>query len=242
MIKVYREISKVDILAIGVHPDDIDLCCSGTVLKHIHMGYKVGYCDLTRGEMGTRGNAKLRLEESELAAQIVDVDFRVNLEMKDAFFMNDTENVSKIARIVRLCTPKIVLANAIRDRHPDHGRASKLISDACFYSGLRKFELEGTQAHRPKSVYHYVQDRYVKPDFVVDISEHIEVKMDSIKAFKSQFFDKNSKEPVTPISVKNFLDYIKSKNRIAGRHIGVEYAEPFTTERPVGISNMCDLG
>ncbi len=235
-----KEVLKLDILAIGVHPDDIELSCSGTLLKHIEQGYLVGLCDLTQGELGTRGNAPLRLKEAENARALMGAKVRENLEMKDGFFEHSPLNIRKIATVIRKYRPDIVLANALDDRHPDHGRAAKLIADACFYSGLRKIE-DGFEAWRPKALYHYIQDRNLTPDFVVDISSFIEKKMELIQSFKSQFFDPEAKEPSTPISSKAFLDFIYAKNKSMGRSIGVDYAEGFNQSRILGVKDLFDL-
>ena len=237
---------KVDILAIGVHPDDVELCASGTILKHLDLGYTVALCDLTQGELGTRGSGPLRLQEADKAKQILGIIYRENLGMADGFFQHNEENIKKIAKVIRKYKPEIVLANAIRDRHPDHGRASKLISDACFYAGLVKIETRDDEgliqsAWRPKAVYHYIQDRNLKADFVVDITQYLDKKIESIMAYSSQFFDPESKEPETPISSKAFIDYMKAKNRAYGRDIGAEYAEAFTVERNMGVKNLFDL-
>ena len=237
---------KVDILAIGVHPDDVELCASGTILKHLDLGYTVAICDLTQGELGTRGSGPLRLQEAEKAKQILGISHRENLGMADGFFYYNEENIKKIAKVIRKYKPEIVLANAVTDRHPDHGRASKLISDACFYAGLVKIETRDDEgliqsAWRPKAVYHYIQDRNLKADFVVDITQYLDKKIESIMAYSSQFFDPESKEPETPISSKAFIDYMKAKNRAYGRDIGAEYAEAFTVERNMGVKNLFDL-
>lgn len=237
---------KVDILAIGVHPDDVELCASGTILKHLDLGYTVAICDLTQGELGTRGSGPLRLQEAEKAKQILGISHRENLGMADGFFQHNEENIKKIVTIIRKYKPEIVLANAVTDRHPDHGRASKLISDACFYAGLVKIETRDDEgliqsAWRPKAVYHYIQDRNLKADFVVDITQYLDKKIESIMAYSSQFFDPESKEPETPISSKAFIDYMKAKNRAYGRDIGAEYAEAFTVERNIGVKNLFDL-
>ena len=233
---------NIDILAIGVHPDDIELSCSGTLLKHIDRGYKVALCDLTAGELGSRGNAELRLEEAETAGKLMGALERVNLRMADGFFERSKSNILAIIGIIRYFKPKIVLANAIADRHPDHGRASKLISDACFYSGLIKIETEykgsSQDAWRPNAVYHYIQDRNLKPDFVVDISNYIDKKMELILSFKSQFFTEDMTGPQTPISSKGFLEFIRGKNKAYGRDIGVAYAEAFTVERTIGVEDL----
>ena len=236
---------KIDILAIGVHPDDVELSASGTLLKHLNIGYSAGICDLTGGELGTRGSKELRLQEADSAGNFLGVSFRVNLDMRDGFFNHSEENIKKIITIIRKHQPEIVLANAIQDRHPDHGRAAKLISDACFYSGLEKIQTVfygiNQTPWRPRAVYHYIQDRNIKADFVVDISEYIDKKMDAILEFKSQFFDPNSNEPSTPISGKAFLEFIKAKNKSYGRDINVEYAEAFTTDRNIGVKDLFDL-
>jgi N-acetylglucosamine malate deacetylase 1 len=241
-------LKKVDILAIGVHPDDVELSCVGTLLKHIESGYSVGLCDLTMGELGTRGSGELRLVEAENSRQIMGADFRVNLGMADGFFQNNEDNLRKIICVLRSSQPEIVLANAIRDRHPDHGRAAKLVSDACFYAGLRKIETSDDEGKvqevwRPKAIYHYIQDRNLKADFVVDISPYIDKKIECIKAFSSQFFMGEGKDtgPQTPISSKDFMDFVKSKNAAYGRDIQVSYAESFTVERTPGVNDLFDL-
>lgn len=236
---------KIDILAIGVHPDDVELSCAGTILKHIALGKTVGILDLTKGELGTRGNAQLRTEEAMAAAKILGVTFRKQLNLKDGFFENNQTNLIPIIEVIRESQPQIVLANAISDRHPDHGRAAKLIADACFYSGLLK--IETTQQNiiqkpwRPKALYHYTQDNYLIADFVVDVTDYLDEKLKAIKAFSSQFYDPNSNEPLTPISDEHFFEFIKSKMNVYGRSIGVKYAEAFTKSRTIGVSNLFDL-
>jgi N-acetylglucosamine malate deacetylase 1 len=236
---------KLDILAIGVHPDDVELSCSGTLLKHISIGKKCGILDLTSGELGTRGSGPLRLQEAAEAAKIIGVGVRDNLGMADGFFKNDKEHQLEIIKKIREYQPEIVLCNAVSDRHPDHGRAAQLISEACFYSGLRKIEtiLNGKKqdSWRPKAVYHYIQDRQLKPDFVVDVTPFIDKKMEAIKAFKSQFFDPNSSEPESPISVKNFFDVVLGKMSVFGRDAGYEFAEGFTYERVPGVEDLFSL-
>lgn len=236
---------KLDILAIAAHPDDIELCCAGTLLKHIDAGYKVGLIDLTQGELGTRGNATLRLEEAENAAQKMGALVRENLGMPDGFFDHSIHNKRKIVEVIRAYQPEIVLTNAVEDRHPDHGRGSKLISDSCFLAGLSKFQTVKQGAvqdrWRPKTVYHFIQDRYIKPDFVIDISAYMERKMELVMTFRSQFFDPNSPEPKSPISGKDFLDFLHARAREYGRALGVEYAEGFTVERTAGVENLFDL-
>lgn len=236
---------KLDILAIGVHPDDVELSATGTLIKAIQQGKKVGILDLTEGELGTRGSAELRLIEAQNSAKIQGVHVRENLGMADGFFLNDEAHQRKIIQIIRKYQPDVVLSNAPSDRHPDHGRASKLISDACFYSGLRKVETtlggEPQTAWRPKSIYNYIQDRYLDPDFVVDITPYLEQKLEAIMAFSSQFYDPNSKEPESPISSQNFIHHIKGRWSNFGRLINVEYAEGFLAERPFGVEDITQL-
>lgn len=236
---------KIDILAIGIHPDDVELSCSGTIAKHIAFGKKVGILDLTQGELGTRGNAELRTKEANEAAIILGVSFRTQLNLKDCFFENNEENQKKIIEIIRKHQPEIILCNAISDRHPDHGRASKLVSDSSFYSGLIKIETHSDdkiqQAWRPKAVYHFIQDQYIHPDFVIDISDFIDIKHKAIMAYSSQFYNPSSNEPETPISSKYFIETVNSKMSILGRDIGVKFAEGFTVNRYPGINSLFDL-
>jgi len=235
----------VDILAISVHPDDLELSCAGTILKHISMGYSVGIVDLTQGELGTRGSAKLRLEEAEEARKYFKIEIRDNLGMADGFFQHNEENLKKLAHAIRKYQPKIVLANALSDRHPDHGRAAKLIADACFISGLVKVETtEDGQLQkpwRPNAVYHYIQDHNLEPDLVVDISGFMDQKIEAILKFRSQFYNPDSSDLDTPISSKDFLDFIKAKNRAYGRQIGAEFGEGFNVTRHIGVNNLFDL-
>jgi bacillithiol biosynthesis deacetylase BshB1 len=236
---------QLDILAIGVHPDDVELSASGTLLRHIAQGKKVGLLDLTRGELGTRGNAKLRTIEAQNAAQKMGALVREQLDLADGFFQHSEANLLKIIPILRKYRPEIILANAVEDRHPDHGRAAKLVSDACFLSGLVKIEThsEGKlQAPwRPKNIYHYIQDRALKADFVVDISDYMEKKLELIFTFKSQFYDPNSPEPMTPIASKDFIEYVKGRDSTYGRLIGVAYAEGFNVAHAPGVTNLFDL-
>lgn len=236
---------KVDILAFAAHPDDVELTLSGTLMKHIAMGKTVGIVDLTQGELGSRGTVETRYEEADAATKIMGVHYRTNLKMRDGFFEISEQNKLAIIREIRKCQPEIVFMNAVTDRHPDHGRASKLVSEACFYSGLRMIEtiVDGKQQipHRPKAMYHYIQDRYIQPDFVVDVTDFAERKIDAIMAYKTQFYDPNSSEPQTPISGADFLEFIKARMREFGRPIGVEFAEGFTVERTIGVSNVFDL-
>lgn len=230
----------IDILAVGVHPDDVELSCSGTLLKHIAMGKSAGILDLTRGEMGTRGSGELRTKEAMASAKILGVQFRRQLNLGDCFFENHKEAQLEIIKVLREFKPQVVLCNAVNDRHPDHGRAAKLTADACYYSGLMKIET-GQEAWRPKTVYHYIQDNYIHPDFVVDVTEFAEKKREAIMAFSSQFYNPNSKEPVTPISSPEFLEALMAKMSIWGRQIGVRYAEGFTVNRAPGVKNLLDL-
>jgi bacillithiol biosynthesis deacetylase BshB1 len=236
---------KLDILAFGAHPDDVELGCSGTIAKEVSLGKKVGIIDLTRGELGTRGSVAIRNEESAKASAILGVTVRRNLDMRDGFFVNDEAHQLKVIEMIRKYQPEIVLCNAITDRHIDHGKGSKLVSDACFLSGLVKIETElngeKQQAWRPKVVYHYIQWQNIEPDFVVDISGFMDQKMQSVLAYGSQFYDPNSNEPVTPIASKNFLDSVKYRAEDFGRLVGVEYAEGFTTERYLAVNSLDDL-
>lgn len=236
---------KLDILAIGVHPDDIELACSGTLLKSIAAGKKVGLLDLTRGELGSRGSAEIRDEEAANAAKLMGALVRENCRMKDGFFQHTEANLLKIIEVLRAWQPDIVLANAISDRHPDHGRAGKLIADACFLSGLVRIETTRNnkiqKKWRPAAVYHYIQDYHIKPDFVIDITDYIEKKMALIQTFKSQFYDPNSKEPETPISGKAFLDFLYARAIDFGRPAGIKYAEGFTTTRTPAVNQLFDL-
>ena len=223
---------KLDILAFGAHPDDVELSCSGTILKNIALGKKVGIIDLTRGELGTRGTPAIREKEAKHAAKILGVEFRENLKMADGFFQNDKKNQLKIIQKIRQYRPDVVLANSVEDRHPDHGRAAKLIADACFLSGLVKIKTKiprsgGGGAWRPKAVYHYIQYRRHKADFAIDITPFMEKKMQAIKAFGSQFYNPGSKEPDTLISHPKFFDYVRSREAEYGKLIGVDYAEGF---------------
>ncbi len=236
---------KLDILAIGAHPDDVELSCSGTIAKEVENGKKVGILDLTRGELGTRGTPEIRDQEAKKASEILGVLTRENLGFKDGFFINDQNHQLEVIKLLRKYKPEIVLCNAVTDRHIDHGKGSKLVSDACFLSGLRKIEtsLNGVkqEAWRPKHIYHYIQWANITPDFVVDISNHIDKKMESVEAYASQFYDTSSKEPTTPISSRNFLDSIKYRAADLGRIIGVEYAEGFTVERYVAVDSIFNL-
>lgn len=236
---------KVDILAFAAHPDDIEISASGTLLKHIQQGKTVAIVDLTRGELGSRGTMDTRREESKVSSEILGLSDRVNLKMADGFFEHNEVNLRLVIEQIRHFQPEIILANAVSDRHPDHAKGSKLVSEACFLAGLIKIETsyqgENQKAHRPKAVYHYIQDRHIEPDFVVDVSDFVAQKIASIKAYKTQFFDPNSKEPKTPISGEEFFDSIYGRMSNFGRQIGVEYAEGFTVERYIGVNDLFDL-
>ncbi len=236
---------KLDILAFGAHPDDIELGCGATLAKEVSRGKKVGIIDLTRGELGTRGTAETRDDEAFNAAKILGVSMRNNLQFSDGFFVNDKNHQLEIIKMIRLYQPEIVLCNAIDDRHIDHGKGSKLVSDSCFLSGLVKIETqhnnEFQQPWRPKAVYHYIQWKDLEPDIVVDVSEFMDKKTEAVLAYRTQFYDPNSEEPETPISSKNFTDSIEYRARNLGRIIGTEYAEGFTVERYPAVDSLFDL-
>lgn len=238
--------NKLDILVFAIHPDDAELGCGGTILKHISLGKKVGIVDLTRGELGTRGTPEIRELESIAATKIMGLHARERLSLPDGFFEINAESRLQIVKQIRKYQPEIVLANAIEDRHPDHGNASILVSEGCFLSGLIKVETmdddgKPQQAWRPKVVYNYIQDRYIHPDFVIDITPFMEKKIEVIKAYKSQMYDPKSKEPVTPISTVEFMDFLNARARDLGRIINVKYAEGFTVERSIGINSLFDI-
>ncbi len=233
---------KVDILAIGAHPDDVELGCGGTVAKLISEGKTVAIVDLTQGELGTRGTNFTRAEEAANSAKILGISARENLKMKDGFLTNSEEHQMQIVKIIRKYRPEIVLANAIDDRHPDHAKAAKLVSDACFLSGLVKIETvsegENQKPWRPKQIFHYIQWKNIAPDFVIDISNFMEKKIEACLAFKTQFYDPNSTEPMTPISTKDFLESLTYRAQDLGRLSGVEFAEGFTTEKLLAFKNF----
>ncbi len=238
---------KLDILVFGAHPDDAELGAGATIAKEVSKGKKVGIVDLTRGELGTRGSAEIRDAEAAASAKILGISVRENMEFADGFFVNDKEHQLELIKIIRKYRPEIVLCNAVDDRHIDHGKGSKLVSDACFLSGLVKIDTkmdgddEWQDAWRPKVVYHYIQWKNLEPDFVVDVSGFIDTKIDAIKAYGSQFYDPNSDEPETPISSKNFIDSVIYRARDLGRIVGVEYAEGFTVERFTAVDSLGDL-
>ncbi|MEO6490448.1 MAG: bacillithiol biosynthesis deacetylase BshB1 [Ferruginibacter sp.] len=233
---------KLDLLAFGVHPDDVELSCAGILLVEKQNGKKTGIIDLTRGELGTRGSAEIRHQEASEAAKILGVDIRENLGLADGFFKNDEEQQRKVIISLRKFRPEIIFCNAQEDRHPDHGRSASLVSDAAFLSGLSKIRTtyDGLEqeAWRPKYVFHYIQDRYYKPDFVVDISTVFEQKLEAIKAYKTQFYNPELNEPETYISTPDFLDSVIYRYKMFGKIIGVKYAEGFISEKIIGIKNL----
>lgn len=239
----YLHICPVDILAIGVHPDDVELSCSGTLLKHLDLGYSVGLLDLTLGELGTRGDEFKRTEEAIRAAQKMRAAFRTQLNLRDGFFRDSETELKAIIQIIRACQPRLILANALTDRHPDHGRAAKLTADAVFYSGLAKIETVDAQGDlqkrwRPKLVAHYIQDYHLKPDFVVDISTYMDAKIELIQCFESQFYKAQTDELDTPISGRDFLEFIRSNAKVYGRPCGFEYAEAYQLKHYPGFQNV----
>lgn len=237
--------TKLDILAFAAHPDDAELACSGTLIKQIKQGYKVGIVDLTQGDLGTRGSVETRMEEAQASAEIMGLSARENLKMPDGFFEETEDNLKRVIYAIRKYQPDVIFANAVSDRHPDHGRGSHLVSRACFLAGLVKIEtLDDGKIQppwRPKNVYHYIQYRYIQPDFIVDITKEWDTKLAAIKAFKSQFFDPQSNEPKTLIASSKFLDYIDARAKEFGSAIEVAYGEGFTSERPLTVNNILDL-
>ena len=237
--------NNIDILAFGAHPDDVELGAAGTLLKHKAAGHSIGIVDLTQGELGSRGTIETRYAEAAASHEILGLSARVNLKMADGFFTHSEENLRLVVEQIRRFRPKIVLANAFSDRHPDHGKGSKLVSDACFLAGLRRVETtwngEVQEAYRPQSVYHYIQDRMIAPDFVVDVTEFVPAKFEAIKAFKTQFWDPDSAEPKTPISGEEFFEFLQGRMAEFGRGIGARYAEGFCVERVAGVELLTDL-
>jgi len=239
---------KLDILAIGVHPDDVELGCSGTIINEIKNGKKVGVLDLTQGELGSRGTVETRYEEAAKAAMIMGVAIRENLKMCDGFFKNDEEHQRKLIIAIRKYQPEIIITNALSDRHPDHGRAAKLTADSCFLSGLRKVDTKDELGNdqepwRSKYVFHYIQDRYHEPDFVIDITDVFEQRMEAVKAYTTQFYNPDNEDdgPQTYISTAAFLESIIARARVIGKKIGVQYGEGFNTEKTLGLKNMDSL-
>ncbi|MBV4360127.1 bacillithiol biosynthesis deacetylase BshB1 [Pinibacter aurantiacus] len=236
---------KLDILAIGVHPDDVELGCSGTLINEIKNGKKVGVVDLTQGELGTRGTIDTRYTEAAIAAEVMGVHVRENLKMRDGFFKNDEEHQLKLITALRKYQPEIVIANILHDRHPDHGRAGHLIADACFLSGLVKVKTNDEDGNpqekwRPKYVLHYLQDWYHEPDLIIDISDVFEQRMKAIEAYGTQFFSTGeaNDEPVTYISTPDFLDSVTARARMLGKRIGVKYGEGYISEKKIGIRSL----
>ena len=236
---------KIQVLAIAVHPDDVELGCSGTLMMEKARGKTVGVIDLTKGELGTRGTPELRLQEAAKAAGIMGLDIRENLGMADGFFQHNEENQRKLIRAIRKYQPEIVLSSALEDRHPDHGRAGKLISDSCFLSGLRKISTtdesgKEQEQWRPKYVFHIIQDRFYQPSFVYDISSVFDRKLESIRAYSSQFHSTtyDQDEPQTYISGPEFLESIIGRAQMLGKMIGVKYAEGFISEKMIGVSSL----
>lgn len=236
---------KLDILVIAVHPDDAELCCSGTILKHIALGKKVGIVDLTRGELGTRGTAETRDEEAAESARILGLHVRENLGMRDGFFQNDEFHRLEVVKVIRKYQPEIILSNALEDRHPDHGRAGDLVFDSVFLSGLPKIEtvLNGVkqEAHRPRLLLQYIQDRYLRPDIIVDISDHMDTKIKSIQAFKTQFYNPDVEGQQTYISSPEFFESVIGRAREFGKSIGTTFGEGFTSRKLLGVDDLFDL-
>ena len=238
---------KLDILAIGAHPDDVELGCSGTLAKEIDLGKSVGILDLTRGELGTRGSAEIRDKESTAAAKILNIKVRENLSFSDGFFINDKNHQIEIIKIIRKYRPEVIFCNAVDDRHIDHPKASELVSASCFLSGLKKIntKLDGSndlqQEWRPKFIYHYIQWKNISPDVCVDISDFMTIKLKAVMAYESQFYKEGLVEENTPISTKNFIDSVEYRARDLGRLCGVDYAEGFTVERFPLVNSIFDL-
>jgi bacillithiol biosynthesis deacetylase BshB1 len=232
--------NKVDLLVISAHPDDAEISAAGTIIKSVREGKIVSLVDLTQGERGTRGSADLRMIEAQKASEVMGTHFRENLELADCFFTETPENKMRVIDVIRKYRPEIVFTNSLRDRHPDHARAAKLVADCCFYAGLPKIETNHG-AWRPRAVYHFNQDYYNRPDFVVDITAYMEQKIETLKSFSSQFFDPNSQEPKTPISGEEFFDFIKGRALDFGRFAGYQYAEGFVSSRPMGMRDVFSL-
>lgn len=234
---------KLDLLAIGAHPDDIELGCSGTLIKEIKRGKTVGILDLTQGELGTRGTIETRYSEAAESAKIMGVSVRENLKMRDGFFRNDEEHQLQVVRALRKYQPEIVIANILEDRHPDHGRGGWLVYDACFLSGLRQIKTVGDdgeeqQKWRPKLLLHYIQDRFYEPDIIIDVTDEWEQRMQSVRAYKTQFHDPNSTEPQSYLSNPDFLEALSARARLLGKRIGVKYGEGFLSKKNIGITNL----
>lgn len=240
---IYLSAMKLDVLAIGAHPDDVELGCSGTLINEVKRGKKVGIIDLTQGELGTRGTIETRYQEAADAAKIMGISVRENLKMRDGFFQNDEAHQLQLVKMLRKYRPEIVIGNVLEDRHPDHGRGGWLIYDACFLSGLRQIKTtddDGKEQEkwRPKMLLHYIQDRFYEPDIIVDVSHVWEQRMKSIKAYKTQFHDPNSNEPQSYLSTPEFMEAIVSRARLLGKRIGVKYGEGFLSKKNIGLSGL----
>lgn len=237
--------TSVDLLIIMAHPDDAELCCSGTILSCIDNGFSVGMIDLTRGELGTRGSGKIRIEEANNAAKVLGVNFRHNLELRDGFISDDKESIFEVVKIIREFKPKVIITNSKTDRHPDHESAASLVKKACFLSGLIKISTKkdnlDQESWRPKSLLYSIQNNYVEPHFVVDVSKYIDVKINAINCFKSQFYDPKSEENESFISTKEFMDFIKSRSIEMGHSIGVKHGEGFTSENKLKLTSLDSL-
>lgn len=234
---------KLDVLAIGAHPDDVELGCSGTLINEIRKGKKVGIVDLTQGELGTRGTVETRYAEAAEAARIMGIAVRENLKMRDGFFVNDEAHQLQLVQIIRKYRPEIVIGNILEDRHPDHGKAGWLIYDACFLSGLRQVNTKdeagaAQEKWRPKMLLHYIQDRFFEPDFIMDVSEVWETRMEAVKAYQTQFHSPDSKEPQTYLSNPDFLDALTARARLLGKRIGVKYGEGFLSKKNIGLTSL----
>jgi bacillithiol biosynthesis deacetylase BshB1 len=239
----YLSKMKLDLLAIGSHPDDVELGCSGTLIREIQKGKKIGIIDLTQGELGTRGTVETRYQEAADAAKIMGISVRENLKLRDGFFQNNEENQMKLVQVLRKYQPEIVIANILEDRHPDHGRGGWLAYDACFLSGLRQLKTvdengKEQEKWKPKMLLHYIQDRFYEPDFIIDISDVWEQRMDAIRAYKTQFFDPNSKEPQSYLSTPEFMEALSARARLLGKRIGVKYGEGFLSKKSIGIKDL----
>jgi bacillithiol biosynthesis deacetylase BshB1 len=234
---------KLDILAIGSHPDDVELGCSGTLIAEIRRGKKAGVIDLTQGELGTRGTVETRYQEAADAARIIGLSVRENLKMRDGFFQNDEAHQLQLIKVIRKYQPEIVIGNILEDRHPDHGRGGWLIYDACFLSGLRQIKTVGDDGQeqerwRPKMLLHYIQDRFYEPDVIVDISDVWEQRMESVKAYRTQFLADAGSNPQTYISSPDFMEALSARARLLGKRIGVKYAEGFLSKKNIGIRSL----
>ncbi len=237
---------KLDILVIAAHPDDAELGCGGTIASHVRQGKKVGIVDLTRGELGTRGTPEIRAREAEAAQKVLGLSVRENLGFSDAFFANDRAHQLALIQVIRKYQPDIILANAVEDRHPDHGRAAALVKESCFYAGLRKIETiyqdKPQQPWRPAQLYHFIQSNYINPDLIVDVSDSWEKKMEAIRCFESQFDGNNNpEEPQTFLTTPIFLQFVEARARELGHSIGVTYGEGFTIDKPIGLQSFYDI-